>query len=78
MFWRVSGHVRPASSPLPAAGAEPTAPARGAAEPPVTPLTSVPVGLHAVPVLQPVTPGTLVASRGAQALPDPVAPLETM
>ena len=63
---------------FPAVWAKPTALARGAAEPPATPLTSVPVGLHAVPVLQPVTPGTLVASGGAQALPNPVAPLEAM
>ena len=69
---------RPPRGPAVRGKALPQRPARGAAEPPATQLTSVPVGLHAVPVLQPVTPGPLVAGGGAQALPDPVAPREAM
>ncbi|TNN58134.1 hypothetical protein EYF80_031657 [Liparis tanakae] len=40
------------------------------------PLTSIPVRLHAVSVLQSATPGALVPGRCVQALPDPVPALE--
>lgn len=42
------------------------------------PLTSVPVGLDAVTVLQPVAPGALVAGRAGEALAHTVAALEAM
>lgn len=40
------------------------------------PLTSIPVRLHAISVLQSVTPGALVPGRRVQALPDSVPAFE--
>lgn len=69
---RAHAGARP-PAPIPA---RPPAPPRAGRPPPAP--TSVPVGLHAVSVLQPVAPGALVAGRRAEALPHPVAPLETV
>lgn len=74
----LAGFRTRASRVLPTSPKPGKSPPRQPSETPEMPLTSIPVGLHAVPVLQPVTPGPLVAGGGAQALPDPVAPLETM
>ncbi|KAF3858935.1 hypothetical protein F7725_012136 [Dissostichus mawsoni] len=41
-----------------------------------SPLTSIAIGLHAISVLQSVTPGALVPGRCVQALPDSVPALE--